>query len=149
MNRRIALVLVVLVASLIAVFSAQAEAPSFAPALYADGEVFATQGVAPLQAPTDANVQSFDKLFVIINGADGQLPVGEAAPGNPDFNGGRWFTHTVVWTEAGMDAHDPLPVLTSYADIQVHYELGHLEITAGSPPGGPPAYFECPLLPVK
>lgn len=72
-----------------------------------------------------------------------------AAPGNPAYNAGRWFTHTVMWTEEGMAAHDPLPVLMSYADIQLHAGLGHLAIAAGSPDGGPPPYFGCPLLPVR
>jgi hypothetical protein len=40
-------------------------------------------------------------------------------------------------------------VLKSYDDIMLHYNLGHLTIMAGSPPGGPLPYFECPLLPVK
>jgi len=80
----------------------------------------------------------------------GQLPVAEAAPGNPDYNGGRWFTHTVEWTQDGFDAHGTVPVLTSYEELVIHYILGHLEITQGPPDGGPPPpYFECPLLPVK
>jgi hypothetical protein len=90
-------------------------------------------------------------LYVIINSNNtmGQLPVGEAAPGNPNYNGGRWFTHTVEWTEAGFDAHGDVPVLTSEVDIEEHEDLGHLVITPGSFPNGPPVYFQCPLLPVK
>jgi hypothetical protein len=38
-------------------------------------------------------------------------------------------------------------VLKSYADIQLHYSLGHLAIAPGHPFGGPD-YFECPLLPI-
>lgn len=123
--------------------------PNFMPALYADGEVWGTKAAALLPPPNGRNTQSFDKLFVIVNGAPGQLPVGEAAPRNPMYNGGRWFTHTVMWTAEGMAAHDPLPVLMSYDEIQVHSDLGHLTIAPGSPAGGPPTYFECPLLPVK
>jgi hypothetical protein len=123
-------------------------APNFGPALYGDGEVWGTKGAAAIPAPNGKNDQSFDKLFVIVNGAAGQMPVAEAAPGNPAFNGGRWFTHTVMWTAEGMAAHDPLPVLTSYEQIQLHHGLGHLAIAPGSPDGGPPPYFECPLLPV-
>lgn len=129
--------------------SAAGGQPNFEPGLYADGQVFSSKGTTELPAPNDNNMQSFDKLFAITNGAPGQLAVAEAAPGNPAFNGGRWYTHTVEWTQAGMDAHDPLPVLTSYAEIMVHYNLGHLEITPGTFEGGPPAFFQCPLLPVK
>jgi hypothetical protein len=133
---------------LVGVSLANPGAPNFGPALYGDGEVWGTKGAAALPAPNGHNDQSFDKLFVIVNGAPGQMPVAEAAPRNPAYNGGRWFTHTVMWTAAGMAAHDPLPVLMSYADIQFHQGLGHLAIAPGSPAGGPPPYFECPLLPV-
>ena len=126
-----------------------AAAPNFGPALYADGEVWGTKGVTTLNAPNANNVRSYDKLFVIVNGAAGQLPVAEAAPGNPAYNGGRWFTHTVMWTAAGMNAHDPLPVVMSYDDIMLHEGLGHLMIAPGPPVPGPDPYFECPLLPVK
>lgn len=124
-------------------------APNFGPALYGDGEVWGTKGAAALPAPNGKNGQSFDKLFVIVNGAPGQMPVAEAAPGNPAYNGGRWFTHTVMWTEDGFNAHSIVPVLKSYDDIMLHYGLGHLDIVEGSFPDGPPNYFLCPLLPVK
>lgn len=58
-------------------------------------------------------------------------------------------SETVLWTAEGLAAHDPLPVLMSYDDIQFHHNLGHLAIAPGSPAGGPAAYFQCPLLPVK
>ena len=127
------------------------KAPNFGPSVYGDGVAWGTKGTTTLPAPNGKNDQSFDKLFVITNGAKGQLPVSEAAPGNPMYNGGRWITQTVTWTAAGMDAHDPLPVLMSYDDIERHAGLGHLSITPGSPggDGAPPDYFQCPLLPVK
>lgn len=154
MLRKISLLmLLVLVFGLSIAGAASADAPSFGPELYGDGEVWGTKGVAALPAPTENNEQSFDKLFVITNSNNpmGQLPVAEAAPGNPDYNGGRWFTHTVEWTEAGFNDHGTVPVLKSYDDIMLHAGLGHLTITSGSPggPGAPPDYFECPMLPVK
>lgn len=125
--------------------------PAFTPMLWGDGQVWGTKAAAILPAPNDDNLQSFDKLFVITNSNNpmGQMPVAEAAPRNFDYNGGRWFTHTVEWTQAGFDDHGVVPVLTSYADIMVHYNVGHLDIWPGSPEGGPPPYFVCPLLPVK
>jgi len=128
---------------------AQAAQPNFTPAVWGDGQLWGTKGNSELPAPTDANVQSFDALYIILNNPDApQLPVSEAAPGNPAYNGGRWFTHTVMWTEAGLAAHDPVPVLTSYDEIMYHASLGHLAIAPGSFDGGPPDYFQCPLLPV-
>ena len=117
--------------------------PTFSPVLYGDGETWGTKVVTTLRTPNGRSEQSFDKLFVIVNGAPGQLPVSEAAPGNPDYNGGRWFTHTVMWI-----AGEPT-VLTSYDEVMYHYDLGHLSIAPGSFVGGPPDYFQCPLLPVK
>ena len=127
---------------------AHAGAPNFSPVIYGDGELWGTKGLGELPAPNGRNNQSFDKLFMFVNGAPGQLPVSEAAPGNRAYNGGRWSAQMVMWTEAGLEAHDPLPVLRSYADIQLHLSLGHLAIAPGNLSGGPD-YFECPLLPRK
>ena len=161
MLRRMSLVFFVVVLSLTVAVPAFADqpdkvggglgntAPNFSAGVYGDGQTWGTKGTTTLPAPNDKNDQSFDKLFVFTNGAEGQLPVSEAAPGNSQYNGGRWFTFTATWTSAGMAAHDPLPVLKSYEEVMIHHSLGHLEITQGSPEGGPPDYFQCPLLPVK
>lgn len=126
-------------------------APDFAPHIYADGQAWGTKVTTLLRAPNERMMHSFDKLYVITNSNNpmGQLPVGEAAPGNPIYNGGRWYTHHVEWTQAGFDHHGTVPVLKSYDDIMLHYGLGHLTITPGSFPGGPPDFFSCPLLPVN
>jgi hypothetical protein len=125
--------------------------PNFMPSLYGDGQVWGTKGTTTLPAPNEHNRQSFDALYVITNSNNpqGQLPVSEAAPGNPNYNGGRWFTHTVEWTEAGFQAHGIVPLLTSLEDIELYHSLGQLVITPGSFPDGPPVYFQCPMLPVK
>jgi len=129
--------------------AAWAQQPNFSPAVYGDGAVWGTKGTTSLPAPNAHNQQSFDKLFVFVNGAPGQLPVSEAAPRNPLYNGGRWFTQTVMWTAAGLAAYDTLPVLMSYDEILQQQAQGYLAIAPGSPAGGPPPYFQCPLLPVK
>jgi hypothetical protein len=130
---------------------AQAAAPSFSASVYGDGVAWGTKGTTGLPAPNEHNRQAFDALYVVTNSNNpqGQLPVSEAAPGNPAYNGGRWFTHTVEWTAEGFMTHGIVPVLMSYDDIQLHQSLGHLVITPGSFPDGPPVYFQCPLLPVK
>ncbi len=131
-----------------------AQQPNFSPAIWGDGQLWGTKAVTvlPTPNPNAQNSKSFDSLFVFVNSNNPspQLPISEAAPGNPAYNGGRWFTHAVEWTEAGFAAHGGVvPILTSYQEIQLHAELGHLAIAAGSPLGGPPLYFLCPLLPVK
>jgi hypothetical protein len=131
--------------------SVLAEAPNFGPALYADGATYGTKGTTALPAPRPENRHSFDALYVITNSNNpaGQLPVAEAAPGNPAYNGGRWFTHTVEWTASGFMAHGIVPVLKSADEVHDHEALGHLVITEGSFPEGPPVYFQCPVLPDK
>lgn len=134
--------------------------PDFSARVWGDGEPWGTKVTGEIKNP---NENSLDKFFVITTKdgvtaslPDGQAPVSEAAPGNPDYNGGRWWTHVAAWTEAGETAHgDPLPLLTRYGpdtdpeSILFHANLGHIEIIEGSPSGGPPDYFRCPLLPVK
>jgi hypothetical protein len=146
-----------LILSLVVAFAVSAVAfgmpgkPDFAPHIYADGTAWGTKVTTELPSPMANNMKSYDKLFVITNSnnPEPQLPVGEAAPGNPMYNGGRWYTHTVEWTPEGLAHHGVVPVLMSYDDVMFHYNLGHLTITPGSFPGGPPEFFSCPLLPVK
>ncbi len=134
--------------------------PDFSPRIWGDGEQWGTKVTGVISNP---NENSLDKFFVITNPVDGQLPEGtlpvsEAAPGNSDYNGGRWWTHVAAWTEEGIAFHgSPPPLLTRYGpasdpeSILFHANLGHIEITEGSPggSGAPPDYFRCPMLPVK
>lgn len=116
--------------------------PNFSPAIYGDGQIWGTKGTTSLPAPNGHNMQSFDKLFVFPEGAEtapGQLPISEAAPGNPDYNGGRWATYTIFWVQGS----NPV-LLTSYGDIMEHVYAGDLAIAEGNH-----NYFQCPLLPVK
>lgn len=139
--------------------SAVAEKPDFSPRVWGDGEQWGTKVTGTFDEPKKKH--NLDKFFVITNPItgelpDGTLPVSEAAPGNSDYNGGRWWTHTVEWTQVGIDAHgSPPPLLTRYGpaddpgSIQFHQNLGHLTVSEGSPDGSPPSFFRCPLLPVK
>ena len=118
-----------------------AEAPNFSnPAIYADGEAWATKGLNPFPAPNGKNNQSFDFLFIFGNGADGQLPVAEAAPRNPQYNGGRWNVYSAEWIDEYAD--NP-PLVKSYAELAGYVADGFLTISHSG------IYFECPLLPFK
>lgn len=133
----ILLLLVLLVA-----LPAAAQKPDFGPHVIVDGVAWGTKAVTPLPV-NEHNHHSFDNLYVFPpeTAHPDQLLVGDSAPGDTDFNGGRWDTHTVIWKVTPT-------LLTSDAEIFAHEELGHLEIRDGSFQGGPPDYFECPLLPV-
>ena len=147
MLRTSLLIVVVVLLALVSALPAAAGKPNFSPAIYADGEAWGTKGLATLPQPNANMLQSFDKIFVFTNASDAQLPVAEAAPGNPDYNGGRWFTHTAEWTEEAFNGY--VPVLKSAAEVEHYADMGLLIITPGSFPGGPNVYFQCPLLPDK
>ena len=136
MNKKL-LALAFVVALLVAVaVPAFAAGPNFGPAIYADGETWGTKGTADLPPPNDNNRQAYDGLFKFTNGVEGQLPVAEAAPGNPAYNGGRWIEYNVTWNVA--------PVLvTSYAELHAFEQAGDVTIVETG------NYFQCPLLPVK
>lgn len=143
MKQRRVVVVVMLLALLAAALPALAEGPNFGPAIYADGQAWGTKGLGDLPAPNGNNDQSFDVLYSFTNAEAGQLAVAEASPGNPRYNGGRWNVMAATWTAAGIAAHDPLPILTSEADVLFHVSLGHIELMSAD------TYFLCPLLPVK
>jgi hypothetical protein len=158
MSRRLSVILAIAALALLVAVPVYAlpGKPDFTQHIYADGEAWGTKVTAVFKAPKgNSGDRSFDRLFVFTNGADGQLLVGEAAPGNPDYNGGRWETWTATWID--KLPHDKV-VLTAYSQdsvddpfysIEFHYNLGHIELEKGSPGAPPPDYFECPLLPVK
>ena len=121
---------------IIAVVPAFADAPNFGPAIFADDETWGTKGNADLPAPNGNNAQSYDGLFKFPDGdIEGQLPVAEAAPGNPNYNGGRWIEYNVTWNGTPE-------LVTSYAQLHALEEAGEVTITETG------NYFQCPLLPV-
>jgi hypothetical protein len=142
-GKRLLVFVVVVAALLLAALPAAAGGPNFGPAIFADGRAWGTKGLGDLPAPNGRNDQSFDALYSFSNGAEGQLPVAEAGPGNPNYNGGRWNLMVATWTEVGLAAHPTLSVLMSEAEVLYHASLGHLEIASAE------TYFLCPLLPVK
>lgn len=128
--------------------SADKGKPDFSPAVYGDGKVWGTKRTTDLPAPNQHNRHSFDNIYVFTNSNTpmGQLPVAEAAPGNPNYNGGRWIVFIVEWTEQGFEDHGgTVPLITSHDEILLHEGLGHLIVTEIIPPEP----FQCPLLPVK
>lgn len=137
MNKKIFALTFVVALLIISAVPAFASAPNFGEAIYADGATWGTKGTADLPAPTENNRQAYDGLFKFVGDqAEGQLPVAEAAPGNPLYSGGRWIEYNVTWNVE--------PVLvTSYAQLHELREAGDVNIMETG------NYFQCPLLPVK
>ena len=111
--------------------------PDFSEHIYADGMAWGTKVGPVFKALNDHNAQSFELIFVFTNGSDGQLPVAEAGPRNPAYNGGRWNVQVATWIGG-----TPM-VLMSYEEVMDAVEAGYLSYESAN------FYFECPLLPVK
>lgn len=157
MRRRLSFALLMAAMALLVAIPAYAlpGAPNFAAGLWADDELWGTKVTTPLPEPTN-NHHSFDGFFFITDPdwepADGpggwlQAPVMEAAPGNSDYNGGRWATFRVTITDAS-EIEFPL---TSYAEIMDEAAENNLTISEMPTSDGahPWLYFQCPLLPYK
>jgi hypothetical protein len=83
----------------------------------------------------------------MMSGLMGQRAVSSAAPGDRDYNGGRWSVQMVSFTTTGIAVHDPDGdgnvnfELTSETEVLAHQLLGHITIMDAN------FYFECPLIP--
>jgi hypothetical protein len=106
-----------------------------------DTVVTPTTFLSPPEHSTDM-IYSF-----MMSGLSGQRSVAESAPGDLDYNGGRWDVQMVVFTAQGINAHDSDGdgfvnfELTNAEDVLAHEQLGHIIINEAN------FYFECPLLP--
>ncbi|TLZ51816.1 MAG: hypothetical protein E6K18_04030 [Methanobacteriota archaeon] len=97
--------------------------------VYADDQLWATFATNDIKGGPE---QSLDKIFVF-PGTD-LIPVGEAGPGNPEYNSGRWDVHEVTFT--GMAPTQ----FTSDEAIWYHASIGDLTIS------GTVKMFHCPLF---
>ncbi len=83
----------------------------------------------------------------MMSGLSGQRSIAESAPGDRDYNGGRWEVRLAVFTELGLSVHDADDdgtadfELTNDTQLHSHVALGHIELVDTG------FYFECPLLP--
>lgn len=76
-----------------------------------------------------------DNLYVIMEGAEGQLPIAGVAPGDPDYNGGKWAFHAVTWNVTPY-------LLESESDVQDAETDGDVTISRD-----PSLDFKCPVQP--
>jgi hypothetical protein len=88
-------------------------------------------GVVP-STSLKPNSDAFDELYTGGHGFQDGVPlISDAAPGDPDYNGGRWHLNTL---KASVDP-DKYSGACSVEDL----DLQDFDSTA--------TYFECPLLP--
>ena len=113
------------------------------PAFYVDGELYRTVGTPTDFSDTGAPDHSFDTIYEL-HGV--QPNVATAAPGDRDYNGGRWMVHSVVFSdyEAAVSAADS----NNSGDLDSDAEI-HAAIAAGfATDEGVIKQFECPAIPL-
>jgi hypothetical protein len=146
MKRRTRMVGAVLAgaAGLVVGLGAPASAGVSGPAFYVDGQLYRTVGTPTDLSGTGAPAQSWDLIYDF-GGA--QLNVATAAPGDTDYNGGRWQVHGLAFPDGYAAAlasgdldHDG--VLDSADEVQA-------ALTAGTALDvGVVKQFECPAIPL-
>lgn len=115
-------------------------------AIWVDGSLYGTVATdtsfnAPPSQTTDT-IYSFS-----MSGLQGQRSIAEAAPGDRDYNGGRWDVKMVVFTALGLSVHDADGdgmvdgEIMSDGELLNEWALGNVEIFDTG------FYFECPLRP--
>lgn len=75
-------------------------------AFYVDGQLYRTVGTPTDLSGTGAPAHSFDTIYELAGQA---FNVAAAAPGDRDYNGGRWMVHAVTYNTswaATVAAHD-------------------------------------------
>jgi hypothetical protein len=116
------------------------------PGFYVDGAVYRTVGTQTDFSNTGAPDHSYDTIYAI----EQQMNVAEAAPGDTDYNGGRWMVRAVVFTDddyaaaltddnVDMNGND---VLDSAEEVEAALALGY------ATDGGVVKMFECPVIPM-
>jgi hypothetical protein len=111
------------------------------PAFYVDGALYRTVGTPTDLSGTGAPARSFDTIYEFFGA---QLNVATAAPGDPDYNGGRWRVLPVNITDydaalAAGDANEN-GVLDSDAELAAAAGSG---LTIGTTPI---KSFVCPVI---
>jgi hypothetical protein len=117
-------------------------------AFYVNGQLYRTVATPTDLTQTGAPSQSFDSIYDF---GGLQLNVATAAPGDADYNGGRWMVRPVLFNSSYADAvaqHD----LNDSGTIDTNAELA--AIFADSDAGGATAgavvkEFVCPAIPLQ
>ncbi|HZB23064.1 MAG TPA: hypothetical protein VE444_04410 [Gaiellaceae bacterium] len=115
------------------------------PAFYVDGALYRTVATPTDLSKTGAPAQSFDTIYEL---AGQPYNVATAAPGDSDYNGGRWMVHRVAYNTswaATVAAHDA----NGSGDLDSEAEV--LAAFADAGPGGAAdagvvRQFVCPAI---
>jgi hypothetical protein len=114
------------------------------PAFYVDGELYRTVGTPTDLSRTGAPAHAWD---IIYNFGGEQLDVAEAAPGDRDYNGGRWQVHGLTFP-AGYGAALADGDLDGNGVIDSAEEVVAALAAGSALDGGVVMRFECPAIPL-
>ena len=116
------------------------------PALYVDGTLYRTVGTPTDFSDTGAPPHAYDTIYDIPG-----TNVAAAAPGDPDFNGGRWMVHAVAIDDlaAAITAAETVTpgtphdngVFDTAEEVEAAIDLGL------ATDNGVVRMFECPVIP--
>jgi hypothetical protein len=130
------------------VASASALAGAKEPAFYVDGVKYRTVATPTDLSRTGAPAHSFDTIYAL---AGQPLNVATAAPGDRDYNGGRWMVHEIAYNTswaATVAAHDA----NGSGDLDSEAEVLAALADAGSGgarDAGVVRQFVCPVIKLK
>jgi hypothetical protein len=111
------------------------------PAFYVDGTLYRTVGTPTDLSGTGAPASSFDTIYEFFGV---QINVATAAPGDPDYNGGRWMVHGLTFTDydaavAAFDANDS-------GDLDSDEEVAAALLAGAATDIGVVKSFTCPVI---
>ncbi len=137
-------VLLGVVAAMLMAVPLAASAGVSGPAFYVDGEAYRTVGTPTDFTNTGAPDHSFDTIYAFSD----QMNVAEAAPGDRDYNGGRWMVEVVEYVDhydyesavAEFD-HNGSGNFDSAEEVEAAIRGGAITTSAGPS-------FECPVIPL-
>ena len=112
------------------------------PAFYVDGVLYRTVGTPTDFSATGAPADSFDTIYAI----DGQPNVATAAPGDADYNGGRWQVEALSFND--YDAALAVADANGSGDLDSAEEVEAAMATEFFDGSTIVASFECPVIPV-
>lgn len=112
------------------------------PAFYVDGDVYRTVGTPTDFSNTGAPDHSYDTIYEF-SGA--QLNVAEAAPGDRDYNGGRWRVQVLDFADydAAVATYDANGSGNFDSAEEVEAAIAGGAATTSAGPS-----FECPVIPM-
>ena len=138
------LTVIAVVSALLVLGVTTASAGVSGPAFYVDGEVYRTVGTPTDFSNTGAPDHSFDVIYAFVGGE--QMNVAEAAPGDTDYNGGRWQVHAITFDDydAAVAAHD----MNGSGNFDSAEEVEAALDAGDATDGGIIRSFECPVIPL-